>query len=111
MKDFIRHKTRECLLQGVRLYENIQVNPSGIRELCNRMSVATYDDVIDLFTKAFGTKEQNPEAWTKVDKPLKNLEAENQQIGSEIKNAHMSGDSMVDESNTWWAAIQSTFCR
>jgi len=111
MKDFIRHKTRESLLNEIKLYENIQVNPSGIKELCNRMSVATYNDVINLFTKAFGTREENPVAWARVEKPLKNLEAENQQIGSEIKNAHMSGDSMVDESNTWWAAIQSTFCK
>jgi hypothetical protein len=111
MKDFIRNRTRESLLQEVKLYENIHVNPSGIAELCNRMSVATYGDVINLFTNAFGTKEENPEAWSKVEKPLKNLEDENYQIGSEIKNSHMSGDSMVDESNTWWAAIQSTFCK
>lgn len=111
MKDFIRHKIREYLLQEIKLYENIRVNTSGIKELCNRMSVATYNDVINLFTKAFGTREENPEAWSKVDKPLKNLEAENYQINSEIKNAHMSGDSMVDESNTWWTAIQSTFCK
>jgi hypothetical protein len=111
MKDFIRNKTREGLMHGVKLHENTYVNQYGITELCNRMSVATYSDVINLFTKAFGTREQNPEAWSKVQKPLKNLEDENYQINSEIKNAHMSGDSMVDESNTWWAAIQSTFCK
>ena len=111
MRDFIRNKTRLTLLEHVTLYENISVNPSGIKELCNRMSVATYGDVIKLFTNAFGTREQNPQAWAKVEKPLKFLEDENYQINSEIKNNQMSGDSMVDESNTWWAAIQSTFCK
>lgn len=111
MKEFIKNKTRLVLLEYATLYENVHANPSGFNELCNTMSVATYEDVINLFTKAFGTKEQNPIAWAKVDKPLKALEDENNQIGFEIKHNHMSGDSMVDEANTWWAAIQSTFCR
>ena len=111
MKDFIKNKTRLVLLEHFTLYENIHVNDIGIKELCNRMSVATYNDVITLFTNAFGTREENPQAWAKVDKPLKYLEDENYQINSEIENNHMSGDSMVDESNTWWSAIQSTFCK
>jgi plasmid maintenance system antidote protein VapI len=110
MKNFITKKLREGYNQ-IKLHENISVNKNGLTELCNTMSVATENDVISLLTKTFGTKEQNPKAWGMVQKPLKNLDDENNQINGEIKNNHMSGDSMVDESNTWWAAIQSTFCK
>lgn len=32
------------------------------------------------------------------------------QLREELKTG-MTGDSEVDESNTWWSAIKSTFCK
>jgi hypothetical protein len=48
--------------------------------------------------------------WSRISKPLHNWQQEDILIGKEVKEKGMSGDSMVDESNTWWSAIQSTIC-
>lgn len=83
----------------------------GLQTICNTMSVATYMEGIQLLIRGIGRPEQNPEVWKSIALPLKNWKNENTQINGEIKDGGMSGDSMVDESNTWWAAIQSTICR
>lgn len=82
----------------------------GMQTACNTMSVATYKEGLNLIINAIGTPEQNPEIWKKIAKPLKNWQEADLMIGQEVKEKGMSGDSMVDESNTWWAAIQSTIC-
>jgi hypothetical protein len=63
-----------------------------------------------LIIKAIGTPEQNPSMWKSIEWPIKNWKDVNDLISHEIKTKNMSGDSMVDESNTWWSAIQSTIC-
>ena len=90
------------------------------QSLCNTMSVKSYEEVLGRITAAIGTKEKNPELWTKIAKPLSMLQQANDEInkekhtdvnGNKTNNSNgMTGDSMVDESNTWWAAIQSTIC-
>jgi len=117
MKQFIQDKVRKFLTEQVIDDENM--NP-GMQSLCNTMSVKTYDEVIQRVTAAIGSPQQAPVMWSKISKPLQMLQQSNRQIGAEkhVANngAHindpggMTGDSMVDESNTWWAAIQSTLC-
>ena len=82
----------------------------GTQIVCNKMSVATYAEGIQLIKAAIGTPEQNPKLWNRIAKPLNNWKQANTGIGDEVKTMGMSGDSMVDESNTWWTAIQSTIC-
>ena len=103
MKSFIRKRLREQMIDG----QNMN---SGMQKACNTMSVATYKEGLNLIINAIGTPQDNPEMWKKIDKPLKNWQEADLMIGQEVKEKGMSGDSMVDESNTWWSAIQSTIC-
>src|SRR5438093_10993 len=103
MKNFIRKRIREQMVDGQNMNQ-------GTETACDKMSVATYAEGIQLITDAIGTPEQNPKMWQRIAKPLNDWKQANTQIGTEVKDDHMSGDSMVDESNTWWAAIQSTIC-
>ena len=86
-------------------------NSKGIRNACNTMSVATWKEGYKLIVNAIGTPEQNPQMWKKIETPLKNWKEADINIGREVQNMGMSGDSMVDESNTWWSAIQSSICQ
>lgn len=103
MKQLIRKLLREAMIDDQNMNQ-------GTQTACNKMSVATYAEGIHLITAAIGTQEQNPNMWAKIAKPLQNWKQENTSIGKEVKTGGMSGDSMVDESNTWWSAIQSTIC-
>ena len=103
MKKFIRKILRENLIDGQNMNQ-------GTQTACNTMSVATYAEGIKLITSAIGTQEQNPKMWQRISKPLNNWKQDNTNIGQEVKSGGMSGDSMVDESNTWWTTIQSTIC-
>lgn len=82
----------------------------GTETVCNKMSVATYAEGIKLITAAIGKPEQNPKMWQRIAKPLNNWELENIEINHEKETEHMSGDSMVDESNTYWTMIQNVIC-
>lgn len=83
---------------------------AGTQSLCNTMSVRSYEEVIGRLISAIGTKEENPDMWGKIKKPLSMLKQANFEINKEKKAYGMTGDSMVDEANTWWAAIQTTIC-
>ena len=103
MKELIKRRLREQMIDGQNMNQ-------GTQTACNTMSVATYKEGLQLIINAIGTPDQNPKLWDRISKPLENWKHEDQLIGQEVKTKHMSGDSMVDESNTWWAAIQSTIC-
>jgi len=103
MKDFIRKRIREQMI------DNYDMN-KGTQIACNTMSVATYKEGLKLIIDAIGTPEENPMMWKRIERPLHNWQEADVNIGNEVKTLGMSGDSMVDESNTWWAAIQSTIC-
>jgi hypothetical protein len=103
MKDFIRKLIREQMIDGQNMNQ-------GTQTACNTMSVATYKEGLQLIINAIGSPEQNPKLWNRISKPLHNWQQADIEIGKEVKIDGMSGDSMVDESNTWWAAIQSTIC-
>jgi hypothetical protein len=99
MKEQIKNLLREGLLQN-----------KGLETACNTMSVASYKEGIALIINAIGTPEQNPSMWKRIERPIKNWRDVDKLISHEIKTKRMSGDSMVDESNTWWSAVQSTIC-
>jgi len=103
MKNFIKQRLREEMIDGQNMNQ-------GTQTACNTMSVATYEEGIKLIVNAIGPPEKNPKLWQRIAKPLNNWKQENTEIAHEKDTEGMSGDSMVDESNTWWAAIQSTIC-
>jgi hypothetical protein len=117
MKKFIKNRLKaliyEQMIDGQDMNQHTQ-------SLCNTMSVKSYEEVLGRVTAAIGTKEENPKLWAKIAKPLNMLKQANDEInkekhttmdGNRTSNTNgMTGDSMVDESNTWWAAIQSTIC-
>lgn len=82
-----------------------------LETLCNKLTVKDYNEVVRLVTNAIGSKEENPEYWSKIEKPLTNLKDVTIEIKYQKKHDGMSGDSEPDEADTWWSAIQSTFCK
>lgn len=95
MKSFIKNKLRENLLGS---------------KLCNTMTVNTYEEGIEILIKHIGKPEENPADWGKIEKPLRMWKEITDQIRSELKTG-ATGDSEVDESDTWWSAIISVFCK
>jgi hypothetical protein len=131
MKDFIRYKLRlnitesdsgygddiKQVMKYIRNKNNLneqmidgQEMNAGTQSLCNTMSVRSYEEVIGRIIAAIGTKDENPEIWKKIEKPLSMLKKANYEINKEKRTDDMTGDSMVDEANTWWSAIQTTIC-
>lgn len=80
------------------------------KDICNIMSIDTYEEGIKLLEDHLGTRKENPEAWDEIKKPLKMWKEATIEIRSELDEYGMTGDSEVDESDTWWSAIQSTIC-
>jgi len=117
MKNFIKNKIRLFINEQMIDGQNMNYHTQS---LCNTMSVKSYEEVLGRVIAAIGTKEKNPELWAKIAKPLSMLQQANNEInkekhtdvnGNKTNNSNgMTGDSMVDESNTWWTAIQSTIC-
>jgi len=105
MKDFIRKRIREQMIDG----ENMG---PATQTICNKMTINSYDEALTLVNQALkefdDSKKQ--EIMQKIHTPLENLRQEQNKIGSEIKNDGMSGDSMPDEADTYWTEIQSTIC-
>jgi hypothetical protein len=98
--DFIKSGSQFFLAK-----ESFNPNP-----ICNIMTVNTYEEGIEHLRKHIGTPEENPEAWGQIVKPLKMWKEVTIQIRKELSSG-ATGDSEVDESDTWWSAIISRFCR
>ena len=117
MKSFIHNRLRQYLHEQI--IDGIPMN-NARRELCNTMTVNSYQEVIEKITAAIGTPEQNPQLWARIKKPLVMLSQANNQIGQEKHTQMdgsyiqqplgMTGDSMADEADTYWATIQTTLC-
>ena len=105
MKSFIKKLLREQMIDG----QNMN---SGTETLCNKMTINSYEEALQHVEAALknSTAENRHEIMQKIHAPLENLKHEQIKINSEIKNAHMSGDSVPDEANTYWHQIQSTIC-
>ena len=98
-----QHNISEQFIDGQNMNKGTQI-------ACNTMSVATYKEGLKLIINAIGHPNENPKIWARISKPLNNWKQENDSIGQEVKTLGMSGDSMVDESNTYWTMIQTTIC-
>jgi hypothetical protein len=81
------------------------------KDICNIMSIDTYEEGIKLLEDYLGTRKENPESWVEIKKPLKMWKEATIEIRSELDEYGMTGDSEVDESDTWWSTIQSTICK
>jgi predicted nuclease with TOPRIM domain len=81
------------------------------KDICNILTVDTYEEGIKLLEGYMGTMKENPEKWDSIKKPLKMWKEASDEIKKEIDEDGMSGDSEVDESDTWWSAIQTTLCK
>ena len=89
--------------------------------ICNVMSVRSYDEVMGRLIAAIGRKDENPDMWEKIEKPLKMLKQACTQINKEKYTSNdgkklnkpygMTGDSIPDEANTYWSSIQTTICQ
>lgn len=109
----LRQHLKEQIIDGIPMN-------NARRELCNTMTVNSYPEVLHKITAAIGTKEQNPELWARIERPLQMLAQANSQIGQEKHtqmdgsftntSMGMTGDSMADEADTYWATIQTTLC-
>lgn len=105
MRDFIRKRIREQMIDGQDMNE-------GTQEICNKMTINSYDEVIYYVNKALiGVSDDvKTMIMQKIHAPLENLRQEQIKINSEINKYHMSGDSILDEADTYWHQIQSTIC-
>lgn len=117
MKSFIKNRVRNLLSE--QMIDGQEMN-FHMQSLCNTMTVNSYDEVLGRIIAAIGTKDKNPELWTKIEKPLKALKSADYDLNKEkhtnqfgnitIDGENMTGDSMPDQANTYWAMIQSTLC-
>ena len=90
------------------LKEEIEKKELGI---CNILTVDTYEEGIKILEKYLGTIKENPKAWSLIEQPLKMWKDSAVEIRKELGRDGMTGDSEVDESDTWWASIQGSFCK
>lgn len=113
MRDFIKNKLHNTLMVNQQVDYNLN-NPHNdkLKEecICNQMNINNYEQGMELLNKALGTKAQNPEDWNKITKPLEMWVTATNQIRSELGEG-MTGDSEVDESDSWWHGIQNAFCK
>jgi hypothetical protein len=119
MKQFIKENLRLNTIITEQMIDGQEMN-SQLQSLCDTMSVRSYHEVLGRIIAAIGHPEENKELWDKIKKPLDMLKQANFEIDKEKHTTYdgnttsstdgMTGDSMVDEANTWWTAIQSTLC-
>lgn len=105
MRNFIRKRLREQMIDGQNMNKGTQI-------ICNKMTIGSYAEALSLVEKAMEgiNDETRTRLMQRIHAPLENLKQEQQKIDTEIKTAHMSGDSMPDEADTYWHQIQSTIC-
>lgn len=117
MSKFVKNRVRKFLVEQQIDGENMN---NALQSLCDTISVSSYDEVIQRVTMAIGPQNKNPQLWAKIEKPLSMLSQASSEINKEKHTTYdgnpsqgtggMTGDSMVDEGDTWWSAIQSTLC-
>lgn len=117
MKSFIKNRVRNLLSE--QMIDGQEMNPH-MQSLCNTMTVNSYNEVLGRIIAAIGTKDKTPELWAKIEKPLNALKSADYDLNKEkhtnqfgnitIDGENMTGDSMPDQANTYWAMIQSTLC-
>jgi hypothetical protein len=107
IRETIKYKLRSLIKEEI--IDGQKMSPQ-IKIFCNTMSVRGYYEVLGRLIAAIGPKEENPELWAKIEKPLNMLKQADQDLNKEKKIYGMTGDSLSDEANTWWSAIQTEIC-
>ena len=76
------------------------------------MTINSYDEALHYVMEALKgfSNEQRKTIMKKIHAPLFNLKEEQKKIEDEVRDYHMSGDSLPDEADTYWHQIQSTIC-
>ena len=117
MKNFIKQRLREQMINGKEIPDHLNIIDGqnmnqGTQEMCNLMSVKDYPEVLCRVKKALeGLKpELRHKIIQKIKYPLNSIKQQQIEIDKEVNTLGMSGDSMLDESNTYWVMIQSAFC-
>lgn len=105
MKSFIKKRIREQIIDGQNMNQATQT-------ICNKMTISSYGEALSYVENALRDIEEPKKTMIlhKIHAPLENLKHEQIFIDGQKKNDHMSGDSMPDEADTYWAQIQSTIC-
>jgi len=105
MKNFIREKLREQMIDGQNMNKATQT-------ICNKMTINSYSEALHYVEEAMkGIDEATrTRIMQKIHAPLENLKQEQIKIDGQVKIGYMSGDSMPDEADTYWTQIQSTIC-
>jgi len=105
MKNFIREKLREQMIDGQNMNKATQT-------ICNKMTINSYSEALHYVEEAMkGIDEATrTRIMQKIHAPLENLKQEQIKIDGQVKTGYMSGDSMPDEADTYWTQIQSTIC-
>jgi hypothetical protein len=105
MKDFIRKRIREQMIDGQNMNQAMQT-------LCNKMTIDSYQEALYYVNKALEGMDEltKNEIIQKIHVPLENLKQEQKKIEAQIRHQRMSGDSILDEADTYWHQIQTTIC-
>ena len=107
IKETIKYKLRTLINEEI--IDGQEMSPQ-MKIFCNTMSVRSYHEVLGRLIAAIGDPDDNKELWAKIKQPLDMLEKADKQLHKEKKLNGMTGDSLSDESNTWWSAIQTVIC-
>jgi hypothetical protein len=107
IKETIKYKLRTLVNEEI--IDGQKMSPQ-MKIFCNTMSVRGYYEVLGRLIAAIGPKNENLELWAKIEKPLNMLKQADQDLNKEKKIYGMTGDSLSDEANTWWSAIQTVIC-
>lgn len=105
MKTFIRQRLREEIIDG-------QYMTPAMKTACNKMTISSYEEALDLTKKAIAhlSEEQKFKIMQKLNQPLNRLKDAQNSLDDELKKYKMTGDSLPDESDTYWHQIQTTLC-
>lgn len=105
MKELIKKLLREQMIDGQNMSQSTET-------LCNKMTINSYEEALFLVQKSLQQFDDTTKSqiMQKIHVPLENLKQEQMKIKTQVDNQGMSGDSIPDESNTYWHQIQSTIC-
>jgi hypothetical protein len=105
MKKIIKKLLREQFIDGQNMSKETET-------LCNKMTVGSYEEVLKLVAESLKQfdDETKHKIVQKIITPLENLRNTEITLRDEMKKYGMTGDSLPDQSNTYWHQIQSTIC-
>ena len=105
MKKLIKKLLREQFIDGQDMSKDTET-------LCNKMTVNSYDEVLELVKKSLEQfdDETKHKIMRKIMTPLENLRNSQITLRGEMKKYGMTGDCLPDEADTYWHQIQSTIC-